>query len=29
MPKQGLFPLLQHLQEQETAFPVFESFTTL
>jgi hypothetical protein len=29
MPKQGLFPLLQHLQEQETAFPVSKSLTTL
>jgi hypothetical protein len=24
-----LFPLLQHLQEQETAFPLSKSLTTL
>ena len=29
MPKHGFFPLLQHLQEHETAFPVSKSLTTL
>lgn len=29
MPTHGLFPLLQHLQEQETAFPLSKSLTTL
>ena len=28
MPKQGLLPLVQHLQEHETAFPVSKSLTT-
>lgn len=29
MPTQGFFPLLQHLQEQETAFPLSKSLMTL
>jgi hypothetical protein len=29
MAAQGLFPLLQHPQEQETAFPVSKSLMTL
>ena len=29
MPTQGLFPLLQHLQEQDTAFPTFQIFNNL
>jgi len=29
MPTQGLLPLLQHLQEHETAFPLSKSLTTL
>jgi len=29
IPKQGLFPLLQHLHEHETAFPVSKSLITL
>ena len=29
MAAQTFFPLLQHLQEQETAFPLSKSLTTL
>ena len=29
IPKQGLFPLLEHLDEHETAFPVSKSLPTL